>query len=63
MKKLMDSKILLLIGLVLAIALLCSSEVAARNLLAETPVNMRKAEENPVGCPYHRLPSGRGCAP
>ncbi|KAL9436828.1 hypothetical protein AB3S75_022803 [Citrus x aurantiifolia] len=66
MKKLMDSKIFLLIGLVMAIALLCSSEVAARNLLAETSVNMRKAEANAVGCPYSRQTpprSGLRCPP
>ncbi|GAY54610.1 hypothetical protein CUMW_158070 [Citrus unshiu] len=62
----MGSKIFLVFGLVMAIALLSSSGVAARNLLAETSANMRKAEANAVGCPYHRLrPQGAiiGCPP
>lgn len=40
----MDLKIFLLFSLVMAIALLSSSEVAARYLLAETSANMRKGE-------------------
>ncbi|GAY63409.1 hypothetical protein CUMW_225330 [Citrus unshiu] len=60
----MGSKIILLLGLAMALVLLTSSEVAARNL-AETSTNMRKAEAatkntfvkfipslySPVGCP------------
>ncbi|KAK9200191.1 hypothetical protein WN944_015387 [Citrus x changshan-huyou] len=49
----------------MAIALLYSSEVAARNLLAETSANMRKAEaiagHGDVGCSYRPLPLG--CPP
>lgn len=39
----MGSKIILLLGLAMALVLLTSSEVAARNL-AETSTNMRKGQ-------------------
>ncbi|KAK9205280.1 hypothetical protein WN943_015547 [Citrus x changshan-huyou] len=51
----------------MAIALLSSSEVAARYLLAETSANMRKAEATAgygdVGCPYSPRNKRLRCPP